>query len=70
MKRLDTKGSSCKTYIFKRYINNIFAMFESELDAEAFHTYLNTKRKIIKFTYKKQIKNKLLILDILRIMEL
>ena len=45
-------------------------MFESELDAEAFHTYLNTKRKIIKFTYKKQIKNKLLILDILRIMEL
>ena len=45
-------------------------MFESELDPEAFHTYLNTKRKIIKFTYKKQIKNKLLFLDILRIMEL
>ena len=40
-------------------------MFESGLDAETFHTYLNTKHKNIKFTYEKQIENKSLFLDIL-----
>ena len=40
-------------------------MFESELDAETSHTYLNTTHKNIKFTYEKQIKNKLPFLDIL-----
>ena len=40
-------------------------MFESELDAETFHTYLNTNHKNIKFTYEKQIDNKLSFLDIL-----
>ena len=40
-------------------------MFESELDAETFHTHLNTKHKNIKFTYEKQIENKLPFVDIL-----
>ena len=40
-------------------------MFESELHAETFYTYLNTKHKIIKFIYGKQIENKLHFLDIL-----
>ena len=40
-------------------------MFKSELDAETFHIYLNTKPKNIKFTYEKQIDNKLPFLDIL-----
>ena len=40
-------------------------MFKSELDAETFHIYLNTKHKNIKFTYEKQIDNKLPFLDIL-----
>ena len=40
-------------------------MFESEIGAETFHTYLNTKYKNIKFTYEKQIENKLPFLDIL-----
>ena len=43
----------------------MFAVFESELDAETFHTYLNTKHQSIKFTYEKQIENKLPFLDIL-----
>ena len=40
-------------------------VFECELDAETFHAYLNTKHKNIKFTYEKQIDNKLPFLDIL-----
>ena len=60
------KAQVMKTTFYKRYVNDIFAVFESELDAETFHTYLNTKRKNIKFTYEKQIENKLPFLDILR----
>ena len=40
-------------------------VFEPELDAETFHTHLNTKHKNVKFAYEKQIKNKLPFLDIL-----
>ena len=40
-------------------------MFESELDAETFHIYLNTKHTNIKFIYEKQIEGKLPFLDIL-----
>ena len=60
------KAQVMKPIFYKRYVNDIFAVFESELDAETFHTYLNTKRKNIKFTYEKQIENKLPFLDILR----
>ena len=49
----------------KRYVDNIFAVFESELAAETFYTYLNTKYKTIKFTFEKQIQNKLPFLGIL-----
>ena len=45
--------------------NNIFAVFVSELDAETFHAYWNTKHKNIKFAYEKQIGNKLPFLDVL-----
>ena len=54
-----------KPTFYKRYVDDIFAVFESKLDAETFHTYLNTKHKNIKFTYEKQIENKLPFLDIL-----
>ena len=59
------KAQVAKPTFYKRYVDDIFAVFESELDAETFHTYLNTKHKSIKFTYEKQIENKLPFLDIL-----
>ena len=59
------KAQVAKPTFYKRYVDDIFAVFESELDAETFHTYLNTKHKNIKFTYEKQIENKLPFLDIL-----
>ena len=42
-----------------------FVVFEAELDAETFYNYLNTKHKNVKFTYEKQIENKLPFLNIL-----
>ena len=54
------KAQVAKPTFYKRYVDNIFAVFESELDAETFHTYLNTKHKNIRFTYEKQIENKYL----------
>ena len=47
------KAQVVKPTFYKRYVNKIFLVFESELDAETFYTYLNTKHKNIKFTYKK-----------------
>ena len=69
----EEKAQVMKPIFYKRYVNDIFAVFESELDAETFHIYfihfvhfIHTKRKSIKFTYEKQIENKLPFLDILR----
>ena len=55
----------CKFSLLLIKISRKGNFFESELDAETFHTYLNTKLKSIKFTYKKQIENKLPFLHIL-----
>ena len=49
----------------KRYGDDILAMFGSEVDAETFYIYLNTKHKRIKFTYEKQIESKSPFLNIL-----
>ena len=59
------KAQVAKPTFYNRYVDDIFVVFEPELDAETFHTYLNTKHKIIKFTYEKKIGNKLPFLDIL-----
>ena len=47
------KAQVTKPAFYKRYVDNIFMVFESELDAETFHTSFNTKHKNIKFTYEK-----------------
>ena len=39
------KAQVAKHTFYKRYVDDIFAVFESELDTETFHTYLNTKHK-------------------------
>ena len=59
------KAEVVKPAFYKRYVDDIFEVLESELDAETFHTHLFTKHKNIKFTYERQIQNKLLLLDTL-----
>ena len=64
-KDLIEKAQVVKLAFYKRYVDKVFLMFESELDAETFYTYLNTEHKNIKFTYEKLIEYKLSFLDIL-----
>ena len=59
------KAEVVKPAFYKRYVDDIFEVLESELDAETFHTHLFTKHKNIKCTYERQIQNKLLLLDTL-----
>ena len=47
------KAQVAKPTFCKRYIDDIFAVFNSKLDAETFYTYLHTTHKNIKFTYEK-----------------
>ena len=54
-----------KPIFYKRYVNDIFAVFESESDADGFYSYLNTRNENIKFTFEKEKNNKLSFLDIL-----
>ena len=45
-----------KPAFYKIYVNDIFAVFESELDAETFHTYLNTNTKTSNLCMKNKLK--------------
>ena len=46
-------------------MDDIFDVFESESDADAFYSFLNTRYENIKFTFEKKKDNKLPFLDIL-----
>ena len=58
------QATNVKSIFYKRYVNDIFAVFESESDADAFYSYLNTIHENVKFTFEKE-KDKLPFLDIL-----
>ena len=46
-----------KDWIEKAQVDDIFAVFESELDAETFHTYLNTNTKTSNLLMKNKLKS-------------
>jgi len=54
-----------KPEIYKRYVDDIFCLFENETDAMSFGEYLNKQHVNIKFTYEKEIDGKLCFLDVL-----
>ena len=58
--------ANVKPIFYKRYVDDFFAVFESETDADAFYSYLNTRHENIKFTFEKEKDNKLPFLDILK----
>ena len=60
---LDYPGN--KPSYYKRYVDDVIAVFENEHDANAFLEYLNTKHKNIKFTMETEKDNKLPFLDVL-----
>ena len=54
-----------KPVYYRRYVDDIFALFRSPEHLEKFTNYLHTKHENIKFTYEKESNNLLPFLDIL-----
>ena len=50
--------------LYRRYVDDIFAVFNSENEAVLFFEYINSKHKNIKFTMEKELDKKLSFLDI------
>ena len=53
-----------KPLFYRRYVDDIFSVFNNENEAIDFFNYLNKQHPNIKFTYEKQIDNKIAFLDI------
>ena len=52
-----------KPLFYKRYLDDTFVVFQSEAQAERFHSYINTIHANIQFTMEKEVNNKLPFLD-------
>ena len=46
-------SSECKPSHYKRYVDDIFALFESETQVEPFKNFMNTFHPKMKFTFEK-----------------
>ena len=53
-----------KPSFYSRYVDDIFAVFDSENEALNFFNYINNKHQNIKFTMEKEIDRKLAFLDV------
>ena len=56
--------TGCKPLFYKRYVDDIISIFNTEEDSLNFLDYLNTRHPNIRFTMEKQIKNKISFLDV------
>lgn len=54
-----------KPFFYKRYVDDIFAVFSNEQEATKFFNYINNKHPNIKFTMEKENEQKLAFLDVL-----
>ena len=57
--------SGKKPILYKRYVDDIFAVFSNENKADLFFEYINKQHPNISFTIEKQINGKLAFLDVL-----
>ena len=55
----------CELILYRRYVDDIICLFNSESDADKFFVFLNQRHPKIKFTIEKQTKNQLSFLDLL-----
>ena len=56
---------AAKPLYYCRYVDDIFATFNSNDEADLFFNYLNTRHLNIKFEYEKPVNGKLPFLDVL-----
>ena len=47
----------CKPSYYKRYVDDIFVLFESETQVESFKNFMNTCHPKMKFTFEKEQNN-------------
>ena len=57
--------SGVKPELYKRYVDDVFCLFQNENDALLFFEYLNNRHVNISFTNEKEIDGKLSFLDVL-----
>ena len=57
--------SGQNTLFYRRYVDDIFALFNNENEANTFLSYLNSRHNSIKFTVEKETDRKLSFLDVL-----
>ena len=55
----------CELVLYRRYVDDIICLFNSESDADKFFVFLNQRHSKIKFTIEKQTENQLSFLDLL-----
>ena len=55
----------CEITFYRRYVDDIICLFNSESDADKFYEFLNKKYPNIKCTFEKQHNNQISFLDIL-----
>ena len=55
----------CELILYRKYVDDIICLFNSESDADKFFVFLNQWHPKIKFTIEKQTENQLSFLDLL-----
>ena len=55
----------CDVLLYRRYVDDIICLFNSEQDADQFFKFLNAQHPNIKFTFEKEKDGKLVFLDVL-----
>lgn len=58
-------GNIVKPLVYRRYVDDIFCMFDSEMDADIFLNFINGRHPNIQFTIEKERDSKLAFLDVL-----
>ena len=61
---LDSCPSNIKPKLYNRYVDDTFVLFDNEMKAHDFLTYLNSKHPNIKFTIEIENNNSLPFLDV------
>ena len=55
----------CEIILYRRYVDHIIFLINSESDADKLYEFLNKQHPNIKFTFQKQLNNQISFLDIL-----
>ena len=63
-KWLDDCPTDFKPLYYRRYVDDIFAMFKSPEHVEQFHSYMNTKHNSLSFTFEQEENGSLSFLDV------